>query len=151
MLQIFLAKIEEIIDFCLPKPFQNPTKMPPKMKSQKTLIFSRFLTIVLAFLLSSKPTKSWFSHNKIDIFQVFAKNAHLQKAFIFRSKNPPKTFPKRGPNPLKIDVTNVLFFNIDFFGSWPRFWSFLDLQEKAKLAQNGFLRFCLNPPGAFSS
>ena len=39
------------------------------------------------------------------------------------SKNLPKTMPKRRPNPSKIDAKNVWFFNIDFFGSRPRFWA----------------------------
>ena len=49
-------------------------------------------------------------------------------------KNLPKTLPKRGPNPSKIDAENVLFFNIDFFGFRPRFWSLLGLQDGAKSA-----------------
>ena len=49
-------------------------------------------------------------------------------------KNLPKTLPKRGPNPLKIDAKNVLFFNIDFFGFRPRFWRVLGLQDGAKSA-----------------
>ena len=32
-------------------------------------------------------------------------------------KNIPKTVPKRGPRPFKIDAENDLFFNIDFFAS----------------------------------
>ena len=58
----------------------------------------------------------------------------LQFSCIFLPKNLPKTLPKRRPNPSKIDVKNVLFFNIDFFGFWTRFWSLLDLQLGAKLA-----------------
>ena len=42
--------------------------------------------------------------------------------------------PKPGPNPKKIDCENVLFFNIDFFGFWPRFRRVLGLQDGAKLA-----------------
>ena len=41
-------------------------------------------------------------------------------ACILDPKNLPKTLPKRGSNPSKIDVKNVLFFNIDFFGFWPQ-------------------------------
>jgi len=37
-------------------------------------------------------------------------------------------------NPLKIDAENVLFFNIDFFGFWPRFWRVLGFQVGAKSA-----------------
>ena len=54
----------------------------------------------------------------------------------FWSKNLPKSLPKRGPNPSKIDAENVMFFNIHFLGFWPRFWSLLGLQDGAKLAQN---------------
>ena len=49
-------------------------------------------------------------------------------------KNLPKTLPKRGPNPLKIDAKNVLFVNIDFFGFRARFWSLLGFQLGTKLA-----------------
>ena len=56
---------------------------------------------------------------------------------IFGPKNLPKTLPKRSPNPSKIDAENVLFFNIDFFGSRPRFWRVLGLQDGAKLAPKG--------------
>ena len=55
-------------------------------------------------------------------------------ACIFDPKNLPKTLPKPRPNPLKIDVENVLFFNIDFFGFRPRFWNLLGLQDGAKSA-----------------
>ena len=41
-------------------------------------------------------------------------------ACILDPKNLPKTLPKWGSNPWKIDVKNVLFFNIDFFGFWPQ-------------------------------
>ena len=69
------------------------------------------------------------------IFKVFAKIACLQFSCIFGLKNLPKTLPKQGLNPSKIDVKNVLFFNIDFFASWPGFWSLLGLQHGAKLPQ----------------
>ena len=42
--------------------------------------------------------------------------------------------PKSRPKPRKIDVKNVLFFNIDFLGFRPRFRSLLGLQLGAKLA-----------------
>ena len=44
------------------------------------------------------------------------------------------SFPKMTPNCEKIDVKNVLFFYIDFFGFCPRFSSLLGLQLGAKLA-----------------
>ena len=71
------------------------------------------------------------------IFKVFAKNVFLQFSCIFGPKNLPKTLPKRGPNPLKIDAKNVLFFNIDFFGFRPRFWRVLGLQVGTKFAVLG--------------
>ena len=50
------------------------------------------------------------------------------------SKNLPKTFPKRRPNPLKIDAETCVFSNIAFLRFWLRFWSLLGLQVGAKLA-----------------
>ena len=49
----------------------------------------------------------------------------LQFSSIFLQKNVPKTLPKRGLDPSKIDVETVLFFNIAFFRFWPRFWRVL--------------------------
>ena len=42
--------------------------------------------------------------------------------------------PKSRPKPSKIDVKNVLFFNIDFLRFRTRFWTLLGLQDGAKLA-----------------
>ena len=102
----------------------------PSMESmfQKTSIFSWFLVIVFSLLLSSKPWKYRFYLGKIDIFKGFTKNALLQFSTNFLLKNLSKTFPKRGLNPSKIDVKNVSFFNIDFFGFWPRFWTLFYLE-----------------------
>ena len=66
-------------------------------------------------------------------------------ACIFGPKNLPKTLPKRSPNPSKINAKNVLVFYIDFFASWPRFWSLLGLQLGAKLA-SGRSNSELEPP-----
>ena len=44
------------------------------------------------------------------------------------------TLPKANQNREKIDIENVLFFNIDFFGFWPRFWNLLGPQFGAKFA-----------------
>ena len=52
-------------------------------------------------------------------------------SWIFPSKNHPKTLPKRGPNPSKIDAENVSIFNIDFLRFWPRFGRVLGLQDGA--------------------
>ena len=45
----------------------------------------------------------------------------------FLTKKLPQTFPKRRPNPSKIDSKNDLFFYIDFFASGARFWKLLGL------------------------
>ena len=45
----------------------------------------------------------------------------LQFSCMVPSKNHPKTLPKQGLNPSKIDAENVLIFNIDFLRFWPRF------------------------------
>ena len=62
---------------------------------------------------------------------------------IFGPKNIPKTLPKRGPNPSKIDAENVLFFNIDFFGFWPAFWRVLGFQLGTKLALKASKKFSM--------
>ena len=66
---------------------------------------------------------------------------------MFGPKNLPKTFPKRGPNPLKIDAKNVLFFNIDFWGFGSRFGSLLGLQVGAKLALKAYFPNARRIPG----
>ena len=67
-----------------------------------------------SFLKTSIFEKSCSRRGEIAIFQVSG-------------------LPKRRPNPSKIDVKNVLFFNIDFFGFRPRFWRVLNLQVRANL------------------
>ena len=136
LLAFFLEKNAKIKDFDLPKPSPNPPKTPSKSMFQKTSIFSRFFATVFVYLLSWKPWKYQFSLGKTTIFKVFAKNVFLQFSCIFGPKNLPKTLPKRSPNDEKIDVKNVLFFNIDFWGFRPRFWRVLGFQDGAKLAQN---------------
>ena len=64
-------------------------------------------------------------HEHISNVQLLGHNA-LKK----RPKNLPKTLPKRGPNPSKIDAENVLFFNIDFLRFRLRFWRVLGLQVR---------------------
>ena len=131
-----IEKNAKIKNFGLPKPSPNPPKTPSKSMFQKTSIFSKFFATVFVYLLSWKPWKYQFSLGKTTIFKVFAKNVFLQFSCIFGPKNLPKTLPKRSPNDEKIDVKNVLFFNIDFLGFRPRFWSLLGLQLGAKLAKN---------------
>ena len=55
-------------------------------------------------------------------------------AWIWDPKNHPKTSWKPCPGDPKIYLENMLFFNIDFFAFWPRFWSLLGLQDGAKSA-----------------
>ena len=88
----------------------------------------------LWYFQASKPWKYQFSLRKINVFQVFAKSMFVRISCIFPSKNHPKTLPKRGPNPSKIDAENVLIFNIDFLRFWPRFGRVLGFQDGAKLA-----------------
>jgi len=49
-------------------------------------------------------------------------------------KTVPKTLPKQGLNPSKIDAGNMSIFNIDFRRFWPRFGRALGLQDGAKFA-----------------
>ena len=127
------AKIE---DFGLPKPSQNRPEILPKSMFQKTYIFSELFNNFFLIFKTSKPWKYQFYLRKITIFKVFAKIVFLQLSCIFGQKNLPKTLPKRGPNPSKIDAKNMLFFNIHFYTFWHRFWRVLGLQVGAKLAQN---------------
>ena len=108
-------KMSENRTFCspktLPKCIQN--RFP-----KKHAIFDRFLH---AKTLCRK-------HADIDsvlVFTIlFACRTHFFKtffAYILVPKCVPKTLPKRGPNPQKIDAKNVLVFNIDFLAFWLRF------------------------------
>ena len=72
-------------------------------------------------------------------------------ACVFGPKNVPKTLEKRRPNPSKIDAKNVLFFNIDFSGFGPRFWSLLGLEDGAKIAIMAPKSWLCAPPWAVLS
>ena len=133
MLRKNTEKIAKIEEFELPNPFQNPFKMPSKSTSLKTCDSS---------LILARKTRCCRSAD-IDFVLVFPIRITCRTlfftslfAYIFGPKNLPKTLPKRSPNAEKIDVKNVLFFNIDFLGFRPRFWSLLGLQLGAKLAKN---------------
>ena len=76
---------------------------------------------------------------KIAIFSQFGS--------ILEAQDPPKSRPK----PEKIDAKNVLFFNINFLGFRPRFWSLLGLQLEAKFGQNALPRFSRSSLSAFLS
>ena len=111
----------KILDFGLPKHSQNDSKTPSKSRSTNICIS---LSICVRFLLLFLSSISWtyaFYHGKTTIFKVFVNFLFLLFAHISRLENLTKTFPNRRPNRLKIDAKNVLFFYIDFLGSWPRF------------------------------
>ena len=55
-------------------------------------------------------------------------------ALFLGPKNLSKTSPKPFRNHDQIESENKLFFNIDFFRFWPRFWRVLGLQLGAKSA-----------------
>ncbi len=115
----FSVKIE---DFGLPNPSQNPSKILSKSMSQKTCDFSSIfvrkmlccqnadIDSVLVFTIQNGSRTFFFK---------------LLFAWIWGPKNHPKTSQKPCPGDPKIDLENVLFFNIDFFAFWPRFWSLL--------------------------
>ena len=132
MLRKNIEKSAKIEVFGLPKPSQNPPKTAPKTCSQKTCKFSWFFARFFYFAAmadsGSDPLGMVFCAHQTIFFKLLF-------ACIFGPKNLPKTLPKQRPNPLKIDAQNVLFFNIDFFTSWPRFWSLLGFQDGAKLAK----------------
>ena len=111
----------------LPKSSENPSKndIPKSMQF--------FVDFCLKIALSHKRQHQF----RIGFTVFFAcRTLFLVSLFacILDLKNLPKTLPKRSPNDEKIDVKNVLFFNIDFLGFRPRFWSLLGLQLGAKLA-----------------
>ena len=72
-------------------------------------------------------------------------------ACILDPKNLSKKLPKRGSNPVKIDVENVLFFDIDFFVFWHRFWRVLVLQDGINLAPSSIFEFIRLPSLTFLS
>ena len=133
LLPFFLDQIAKINDFGFPKQTQNRSIIHSKSTSQKTCDFSSNFARKLLCCNSAD----------IDFVSVFL-ILFACRAFFFESlfeciwgpKNLPKTNPKRRPNPLKIDVKNVSFFNIVFFGFQPRCWTLLGIQLGAKLAQN---------------
>ncbi len=111
----------------LPKAFQNACKIdvPTSMR-----FFSDF---------GSKKPLSQECRHRFRIGRANTKwlsDTFLQIAFgmPFGSEKPTKNHPKTRPEALKIDAENVLFFNLDFFASWPRFWRALGPQDGAKLA-----------------
>ena len=111
---------------------QNPPQILPKRLrnrcSNKHAIFHRFS--LQKFSVAKVPTSIlyWFLQYKMALGR-FSSSCFLHG---FGVQNLRKTLEKRCPNPYKIDPKNVLFFNIDFFGFWPRFRRVLGLQDGAK-------------------
>ena len=128
-------KCRKNVDSGLPKPSPNPPKIDPKSSLQQTLDVSSVFVRFFPIFRSSISWKCAFYHSKTTNPKVFAKIVLFRFSSIFHPKNLPKTPPKRGPNPSKIDAENVLFFNIVFLGFRPRFGSLLGLQDGAKLVQ----------------
>ena len=131
-------KIAKIINLGFPKRSQNRPKIHSKSMFPKT------------FDSSSNFARKMLCCNSANIDFVWVFPILLAcRALFFESlfecilgpTNLPKTNLKRRPNPLKIDVKNVSFFNIVFFGFRPRFQRVLGLQDGAKLAQNGVFQF----------
>ena len=126
---------------------QNHAQTLPKSMSQKTYDFSSIfvrkmlccqnadIDSVLVFTVQNGSRTFFFK---------------LLFAWIWGPKNLPKTLEKRCPNPYKIDPKNVLFFNIDFFGFWPRFRRVLGLQDGAKSAALLAAPGVLNPTAFYA-
>ena len=119
--------------FLAPKILPKPSPKPLKIDTSKKHVFSNVFFANFDFFKRSKAQKLAFRLDGSTIFKVFAKIAFLLFPCIFGQKNLPKTLPKRGPKPSKIDAKNMLFFNIDLLRFRPRFWSLLGLQLGAKL------------------
>ena len=124
----------KIKDFGLPNPSQNEAKILIKSTFQKTCdfsqIFVRFLLLVAIANIDFVLVFTIQNGSRTFFFKLLF-------AWIWDPKNHPKTSQKPCPGDPKIDLENVLFFNIDFFAFWPRFWRLLGFQLGAKLAQNG--------------
>ena len=124
-------KVRKLKVFGFPKPCQKPSKTPAKSMSQQACDFSAILA------------RKSLCRKSADIdFVLAGPIRNGSRTLFFKSllacflapKNLPKTIPKRGPNPLKIDAKNDAFFNIDLLKFRPRFWRALGLQAGAKLA-----------------
>ena len=115
---IFSRKNRENHGFWPPKTLPKPSQNPLKIDVPKNMRF--FIEFCSKMLCCNSAD--------IDFVLVFpilfaCRALFFESLFecIWGPKNLPKTIPKRGPNPLKIDVENVSFFNIVFFGFRPRF------------------------------
>ena len=129
-----IEKYVKNIDFGVPNPSPNPSKINAKSMSQKTCHISLIVVWCFHFCWSSI---SWKLASRLDgstIFKVFAVIMLLLFPTVFHPKNLPKILPKRRLNDQKIDFKNACVFIIDFFAFGRRFWSLLGLQDGAKLA-----------------
>ncbi len=138
----------KINGFGFPNPSQNEAKILLKSTFQKTCdfspIFVRFLLLVARANIDFVLVFTVQNGSRTFFFKLLF-------AWIWGPKNLPKTLEKRCPNPYKIDPKNVLFFNIDFFGFWPRFRRVLGLQDGAKSAALLAAPGVLNPTAFFSA
>ena len=95
------AKIEI---FGFPQPPQKPSKMPAKSMSRQACdflaIFARKMLCCKNVGINSGQLKLWFRGHKT----FFCTSPFV---CIFGPKNLPKTLPKRGPSPSKINAKNV--------------------------------------------
>ena len=116
---------------------QNPSKILPKRLrnrcSNKQAIFHRFLLQRASVAKAPTSILYWFLQYKMALGR-FSSCCFLHGFGI--QKNIQKPIKKPCPGDPKIDLENMLFFNIDFFAFWLRFWRLLGLQLGAKLAQN---------------
>ena len=97
----------------LPKSSQKPSKInvPKNM---------RFFTDFCSINVLSRKCRHQF---RIGFYSVFCLSDTFFRFAVrtrFGSEKPTKTLPERGSSPSKIDVKNVLFYNIDFCGFWPQ-------------------------------
>ena len=133
LVSIFSRKNRENHGFWPPKTLPKPSQNPLKSDVQKTCDFS--LNFVRKMLCCNSADIDFVLVFPI-LFACWALFFESLFECILIPKNLPKTTPKRRPSPLKIDVKNMSFFNIVFFGFRPRFWKVLGLQDGAKLAEN---------------
>ena len=125
----------------VPKSFQN-------RNFKKHAKFHRLLCNFSLFWDVRFLENHGFPFGKSLFFKVFTKSVLCQIWCSFGFKNLPKTLPKRGPNPCKIDDKNVLIFNIDFLRFRPRFWKVLGFHFRATLATLAIKTLSRTPPWA---
>ena len=125
------------MDFGLPKPLQNPFKMPSKSMSHKTCIFSSIFC--LFWLFSALCAFSWKCLKPSKNCGFVALRAYQHCVFVGTqsnekiSKKPSKNPPKMRSEPFKNRCQKRVVFNIDFFTFWLRFWRVLGSFWEAKI------------------